>query len=104
MAEAGGPDAAAVGVAAHVELGGAVERARDEAPVHQVAGVVDLHARVPLEGRGGDVVIVSDAADRRVGVEALEDRVADHRVARGSVTACRRRRTSAACPGMRRLR
>ncbi len=83
VAEAGGPDAAAVGLAAHVELAGAVERAGDEAPVHQVPGVVDLDAGVPLEGRGGDEVVGADADDRGVGVEALEDRVADHRLPPG---------------------
>ena len=78
VAEAGGPDAAAVGLAAEVELAGAVERAGDEAPVHQVAGVVDLDARIPFEGGGGDPVIVFGPADGRVGIEALEDRVPDH--------------------------
>ena len=80
VAEAGGPDAAAVGLAAQVELARAVERAGDEAPVHQVAGVVDLDARIPFEGGGGDPVIVFGAADGRVGIEALEDRVLDHGV------------------------
>ena len=32
--------------------------------------MVDLHAREPLEGRGGDVVVVADADDGRIGIEA----------------------------------
>ena len=75
------PDAAGIGIAAHVELAGAIERPLDQAPVHQVARVVDLDAGIPLEGRGGDVVVVADAADRRIRIEAAEDRVADHSTA-----------------------
>ena len=63
MGEAGRPDAAAVGIAAHVELALAGERAGDQLPVGEVAGMMDLHAREPLEGRGGDVIVVADAQD-----------------------------------------
>ena len=73
------PDAAGVGIAAHVELARAAERAREQAPVHEIAGVVNLDARIPLEGRGRDVVVVADTDDRGIGIEASKDRVADGR-------------------------
>jgi hypothetical protein len=76
--EARRPDAARIGIAEHVELARARERAREEPPVDEVARVVDLHAGEPLEGRGRDVVVVTDAHDGRVGVEAGEDGIADH--------------------------
>ena len=37
---------------------------------------MDLDARVPFEGRGGDVVIIADAADRRIGIEAGKNGIA----------------------------
>ncbi|MNI31039.1 hypothetical protein D3C73_849030 [compost metagenome] len=72
------PDAAAVGIAAHVELRGPVERPRDQTPVHEIARMMDLYARIPFEGRNGDVIVVAGAADRRVGIEAGQDRVSDY--------------------------
>ena len=71
------PDAAGIGIAQHVELAGAIERAREQSPVDEVARMMNLHAGKPLEGRGGDVVIVADADDGRVGIEAGEDGIAD---------------------------
>ena len=78
MAEAGRPDAARIRIAAHVELrclrvSGRVTRSQ----LARSLRVMDLHARVPFEGRGGDVVVVADAQDRGVGVEAGQDGIAD---------------------------
>ena len=70
MGQAWRPDAAGIGFAAQVELGGALERPPHEPPIDEIARVVDLHARIPFEGRGGDVIVVARAADRRVGIEA----------------------------------
>ena len=70
VGEARRPDTAGIGVAAHVELCGAIERTGDEPPVHEIARVMDLDAGIPLEGRGRDVIVVADPADRRVGIEA----------------------------------
>ncbi len=77
VAQAGRPDAARIGVAEHVELGGAVERARQQAPMNQIARVVDLDPRIPFESRGGDVVVVADADNRRVRIESRQNRIAD---------------------------
>ena len=77
VAEAGRPDAAGIGVAEHVELAPAVERPGDEAPVAQVAGMVNLHAGEPLERRGRDVVVVPHPEDGRVRVEASQHGIAD---------------------------
>ncbi len=77
MGQARRPHAAGIRIAAHVELAGTHQRPRQQAPVLQVARMVDLHARKPFEGRGRNVVVVADAHDRRIGVEALQDRVAD---------------------------
>ena len=49
----------------------------EQAPVDQVARVMDLHAGKPLERRRRDVVVVADADDRRIGIEAAEDRIAN---------------------------
>ncbi len=78
VGEAGRPDAAGIRFAAHVELRGALKRAPHEPPIDEIARVVDLHARKPFEGRGGDVIIVAHAADRRVRIEARQDRVVNH--------------------------
>src|SRR5271166_274673 len=81
--EARRPDAAGIGLATQVELRGALERPPHKPPVHKVARVMDLDPRTPFEGGGGDVVVVADAADRRIGIEAGQDRIADdgHRAA-----------------------
>ena len=80
MRQARRPDAARVGIAAHVELAGAPERSCQQPPVHEVARVMDLHARVPLERRCRDVVVVADANDRRIGIEPAKDWIANHAV------------------------
>ena len=77
--EARRPDAAGIGIAEHVELAGAIERAREQPPVNEVARMVNLHAGKPFERRGGDVVIVADADDGRVGIEAGQDGIANRR-------------------------
>src|SRR5208283_2502658 len=84
VGETGRPDAAGIGLAPEVEQGSAIERACEEPPVHEVARVMDLDARIPFERRRRDVIVVADAADRRVRVEAGQDRIADdgaHRAA-----------------------
>ena len=68
--EARRPDAAGIGIAEHVELAGAIQRAREQPPVDEIARMMNLHARKPFKGRGGDVIIVADADDGRVGIEA----------------------------------
>jgi hypothetical protein len=40
--------------------------------------MVDLDAGIPFEGRGGDIVVPPDPADRRVWIEAGQDGVPDH--------------------------
>ena len=55
----------------------------------EIARVMNLHAGKPFEGRGGDVVIVADADDGRVGIEAGEDGI-DNRGRRGGARICRR--------------
>ena len=67
IGQVGCPDAVGVAAAAQVEQAPLGDDAAERAPVHQVAGVVHAHARVPLEGRGGQVVVVADPQDRRVG-------------------------------------
>ncbi len=74
------PDAAGIGVAEHVELAGAIQRAREQSPVDQIARMMDLYAGKPLESRGGNVVIIADADDGRIGIESGEDGIADRHV------------------------
>ena len=50
VAQCWGPDAAGIGIAAHVELIRAVQRLTYSPPVYQVARLADLHAGVPFEG------------------------------------------------------
>ena len=83
VGQAGRPDAARVGIAEHVQLARASQRPRQQPPVHEIARVMDLHAGVPLEGRRRDVVVVADAHDGRIGIEARQDRVADGSIAYG---------------------
>ena len=83
VAQARRPDAAGVRVALHVQHRHAVQRGADQRPVFQVAGVVDAHAREPLEGRSGDVVVLALTAQGRVRVEAGEYWVGDFHIASG---------------------
>ena len=69
------PDAAGIGIAEHVELARPPQRTRQQTPVHQIARVKNLHARIPLERRGRDVVVIADPHDGGVGIEALENRI-----------------------------
>ena len=71
------PNATAVGLATHVKLGLAIERPDGKVPVGQIFRMVYLNSGIPFEGRGGNVVVLSDPEDRRVGIEAREDRVSD---------------------------
>ncbi len=55
----------------------AAEGGTSGAPVDQIPAVVDLHARKPLEGRIGDVVVGAHPADGGIRIEAGQDGVAD---------------------------
>ena len=79
MRQARRPDAAGILAAAHVELRHTVERAAKQPPVRQIARVMDLHAGKPLKGGGGNVIIVPDAADGRVGIKTGENWILDVR-------------------------
>ena len=46
---------------------------------------MDLHTGKPLERGSRDVVVVADAQDGRIGIEARQDRIADHHAATGTV-------------------
>ena len=77
VGQVGCPDPVGVAAAAQVEQAAVGDDPAQLSPVHEVARVVQAHARVPLEGRGGQVVVVADAQDRRIRVESGEDRIAD---------------------------
>src|SRR5687767_3496458 len=94
VAQARRPHATRIRIAQHVELAGAVEWARQQPPIDQVARVMNLHAREPLEGRRGDVVIVADADDGWVGIEPWENRIANGHAGLTSGVATARRSAS----------
>ncbi len=77
VAEAGGPNAAGIRIAQHIQLAGAIQGAREQAPVNQVAGMVDLHSRIPLESGCGDVVVVSDTDDGGIRIKSGQNRVSN---------------------------
>ena len=79
MGQAGRPDPTGIGIAAHIELRGAIERTPDEPPVDEIARVMDLDPGIPLESRGRDVIVLADPADRRIGIEAGQYRIVDGR-------------------------
>src|SRR5262249_30320186 len=85
MREARRPDTAGVRIAAHVELRGATKRAGEQAPVREIARMMDLHAGEPFEGRGRDVIILPYPHDGRIGIEAAENGISDH-AATGTVS------------------
>src|SRR5690606_5345753 len=73
-------------------------------PMHQIARVMDLYAREPLERRGRDVEVIADPYDRWIRVEASQDGIVDDSLAHGGcssrwtllfVSAVDRRRTLA---------
>ena len=69
VGEARRPHAGGIGSAPHIELAFPRQRMGNELPVGEILRVVDLHAREPLECGGSDVVVVTHAADRRIGIE-----------------------------------
>ena len=74
------PDAAGVGIALHVQELGGVQGVGHQMPVHEVLGMMYLHAGEPLEGGGGDIVVIASPDDAGVGVEAFEDGVLDFHI------------------------
>ena len=52
-----------------------LQEIRQEFPVHEVCGVEDLHGRLPVERRGRDVIIVTNAQNRRIRRHTRDDRV-----------------------------
>ena len=74
------PDAAGVGIALHVQELGGVQGMGHQVPVHQVLGMMYLHAGEPLEGGSGDIVVIASPDDAGVGVEAFEDGVLDFHI------------------------
>ena len=62
--------------AVQVELRGPRQHVPDRAPAHQVAALEDRHAREVREARRHEVVVVADAADARIRMEAGQHRVA----------------------------
>ena len=75
VGEARRPDPTGVGVPAQVELARAGEGLGRVAPMDQIAGGVDPDPGPPLEGGGGEEIVLPDAQERRIGVESGEDGV-----------------------------
>ena len=63
------PYAARIGTTLEVELRHPIQHPPDQAPVHQVLGVVNLYPGEPFEGRGSNVVVLAHAANGRIGIE-----------------------------------
>ena len=76
--------------AVEVELPGPVDDVADLLPAHEIATVEDRQAGHVLEGRAGQVVVLADPADRRVGVAAGKQRVARERHAGTTLTSTQR--------------
>src|SRR5699024_7990721 len=74
IAQAGGPYTSGVRHPTQVEVR---EGMTENRPVDEVATVVQTHCGMRFEGAGGHVVVVSDAHDGRIGVEAAKDRIVD---------------------------
>ena len=64
-------------VPAEIELVGAVDGIADLGPVHQVAAVEHGYPREPAEGGVHQVVVGADADHARIGIEALQHRIAE---------------------------
>ena len=69
------PDAPAAGNAEKIEKAATVQWAGAEAPVAEIAAVVDTDARKPLEGAGGKVEVIAGPAEAGVGVKTGKNRV-----------------------------
>ena len=72
--QVGRPHPVGVAAASQVEQAAVGDDPTQGAPVHEITRMVHTHARIPLEGRGGQVVVVPDTQDRRVRVEPGEGR------------------------------
>jgi hypothetical protein len=76
IADGGGEDSAGdVGGTHGTELGGAIKDVADLGPVDEVFAVEDGYAGEIPEGGVDEIVIVADAADAGIGIEAGEDGV-----------------------------
>ena len=71
------PYATRVWAPEHIEQRRSVQWPAGQLPIPQVPGVVDPDARVPLKGRRRNVVIATNAADRRIRVESAQYGVDD---------------------------
>ena len=78
ICEIRGPHAARIRIAEHVQLSRPSERPAEQPPIREIARVVDLDAWKPFERGRRDVVIVADADDRRIRIEAAKNGIADH--------------------------
>lgn len=79
IGEVRGPQAAGVVVALQMagHLLGVLQGCSDPLPVDKVGGVVDINARPPLKGGGGDVVVPAHLQDAGIRVEPRQDGVWD---------------------------
>ncbi|MNC58227.1 hypothetical protein D3C75_1079410 [compost metagenome] len=45
--------------------------------MHQIAGMVDFHTREPFKGGGGNIIIITDPEEGRIGMKAGQHRIDD---------------------------
>ena len=72
------PDTVGCPNAPQIQLTHPVKRPGQQMPVYKVTGMMDLHAREPLKGRSGDIIILPDTDDGRVRIEASQNRIVNH--------------------------
>src|ERR1043166_6399685 len=89
------PNAARIRSTKHIELAGAIQRTREQPPVGEIAGMMNLHAGKPFEGGGGNIVIIADAHNGWIRIKACEDRISDVHTVR--VCTAVSRRAASAC-------
>jgi len=73
------PNTTTIWLSTHIQLRFPGQRSAYQVPIGQILGMVNLHARIPLKGRCGDVVVIANTEDRRVWVEPGQDGVGDLR-------------------------
>ena len=75
VSDGGGVNASATVGILEVQLRLPGKAVADLLPVYQVLGMINRHSREILESTGYQIVIISDAADAGIGIEARDDGV-----------------------------
>jgi hypothetical protein len=89
VAEGGRIDASTAVDTTQKQLAWAIESVANDFPINNVLGVINGNAREELKGGGGKEIVITDSANRGVGIESWQNGIGD---CHGSCVECGYRR------------